>query len=164
MIQTVPRPNDELKSDSATTDQLTPAPTAFLDSLEEDTRLRLRIGQISVVEDGVDHGAKKTMDSKVIFFLGLLLAASGLISPPVALVGGIAYGFTVEHPLRREASSLAKLLLQLSVILLGLGGTSTRSSTPGNRGSCTRGSASLLLSRSAFCWESCSKFAERRPI
>ena len=61
------------------------------------------------------------MDSKIIFFLGLLLAASGLVSPPVALVGGIAYGFAVEHPLRREASSLAKLLLQLSVILLGFG-------------------------------------------
>jgi uncharacterized integral membrane protein (TIGR00698 family) len=61
------------------------------------------------------------MDSKIIFFLGLLLAASGLVSPPVALVGGIAYGFAVEHPLRREASSLAKLLLQVSVVLLGFG-------------------------------------------
>jgi uncharacterized integral membrane protein (TIGR00698 family) len=61
------------------------------------------------------------MDSTVIFLLGLLLAGSGLVSPPVALVGGIAYGFTVEHPLRREAGSLAKLLLQLSVILLGFG-------------------------------------------
>jgi len=63
----------------------------------------------------------RTFDSKTIFFLGLLLAGSGLVSPPVALVGGIAFGFTVEHPYRREASSLAKLLLQLSVILLGFG-------------------------------------------
>jgi uncharacterized integral membrane protein (TIGR00698 family) len=68
-----------------------------------------------------DQTTKKTMDSKIIFFLGLLLATSGLVSPPVALVGGIAYGFTVEHPLRREASVLAKLLLQGSVILLGFG-------------------------------------------
>ena len=71
-------------------------------------------------EDG-PHGPKKTFDSKSIFFLGLLLAGSGLVSPPVALVGGIAFGFTVEHPYRRESSSLAKLLLQISVILLGFG-------------------------------------------
>ena len=63
----------------------------------------------------------RTFDSRTIFFLGLLLAASGLVSPPVALVGGIAFGFTVMHPFRRESSSLAKLLLQLSVIALGFG-------------------------------------------
>ena len=63
----------------------------------------------------------KTFNARSIFFLGLLLAGSGLVSPPVALVGGIAFGFTVVHPYRKEASSLAKLLLQLSVILLGFG-------------------------------------------
>jgi uncharacterized integral membrane protein (TIGR00698 family) len=61
------------------------------------------------------------MNSKIVFFLGLLIAASGLVSPPVALVAGIAYGFAVVHPLRREASTLAKLLLQSSVVLLGFG-------------------------------------------
>jgi hypothetical protein len=121
VIQTVQRPNDEPESSSATTYQLTRAPTMFPDSLDEDTRPRLRIGQTSVMGDSVDRRAKKTMDSKIIFLLGLLLAASGLVSSPLALVGGIAYGFTVEHPLRREASSLASLLLQLSVILLGFG-------------------------------------------
>jgi uncharacterized integral membrane protein (TIGR00698 family) len=70
-----------------------------------------------VASDQASH--LRTFDSKTIFFLGLLLAASGLVSPPIALVGGIAFGFTVEHPLRRESSSLAKLLLQLSVIALG---------------------------------------------
>ncbi|GAC1516589.1 MAG: putative sulfate exporter family transporter [Terriglobales bacterium] len=63
----------------------------------------------------------KTFNARSIFFLGLLLAGSGLVSPPVALVGGIVFGFTVVHPYRKEASSLAKLLLQLSVILLGFG-------------------------------------------
>ncbi len=91
------------------------------ESLHQAAHVRLHIGQTSVVGSCVDQAAKKTMDCKVLFFLGLLLAASGLVSPPVALVGGVAYGFTVEHPLRREASSLAKLLLQLSVILLGFG-------------------------------------------
>src|ERR1700730_846259 len=61
------------------------------------------------------------MQSKTIFFLGLLLAASGVVSPAVALAGGIAFGFTVEHPFRVESSSLAKLLLQASVVALGFG-------------------------------------------
>ncbi len=64
---------------------------------------------------------RKPFDSKTVFFLGLLLAASGLVSPPVALVGGIAFGFTVEHPFRAESSTLAKLLLQASVVALGFG-------------------------------------------
>ncbi len=64
---------------------------------------------------------KRTFDARMIFFLGLLLTGSGLVSPPVALVGGIAFGFLVEHPYRRESSSLAKLLLQISVVLLGFG-------------------------------------------
>jgi len=72
-------------------------------------------------EESVDHGAKKAMNSKIVFFLGLLIAASGLVSPPIALVAGIVYGFTVVHPLRHEASALAKLLLQSSVVLLGFG-------------------------------------------
>jgi uncharacterized integral membrane protein (TIGR00698 family) len=65
--------------------------------------------------------AKKRPDAKTVFFLGFLIAASGLVSPPVALVGGIAFGFAFAHPYRNESSSLAKLLLQLSVIALGFG-------------------------------------------
>ncbi len=61
------------------------------------------------------------LDSKTIFFLGLLLAGSGLVSPPVALVGGIAFGFLVVHPYRAESASLARLLLQASVVALGFG-------------------------------------------
>jgi uncharacterized integral membrane protein (TIGR00698 family) len=63
----------------------------------------------------------RRLDAKTVFFLGLLLAASGLVSPPVALVGGIAFGFVFAHPYRAESSSLSKLLLQLSVIALGFG-------------------------------------------
>lgn len=64
---------------------------------------------------------KSHLDSRTIFFLGLLLAASGIVSPPVALVGGVAFGFAVDHPYRSESSSLAKLLLQISVVALGFG-------------------------------------------
>jgi uncharacterized integral membrane protein (TIGR00698 family) len=59
--------------------------------------------------------------SKTLFFIGLLLAASGVFSPAIALAGGIAFGFTVEHPFRTESSSLAKHLLQASVVALGFG-------------------------------------------
>jgi uncharacterized integral membrane protein (TIGR00698 family) len=63
----------------------------------------------------------RAVDSRVVFLLGLLLAGSGLVSPPVALVGGAAFGFAVEHPLRAESARLARLLLQASVVLLGFG-------------------------------------------
>jgi uncharacterized integral membrane protein (TIGR00698 family) len=59
--------------------------------------------------------------SKNIFFIGLILAASGLVSPPVALVGGILYGFTFIHPFHVEAKHLSKFLLQASVVGLGFG-------------------------------------------
>ena len=61
------------------------------------------------------------LDAKTIFFLGLLLAASGIVSPPVALACGILFGFMIAHPLARESHSLAKLLLQISVVALGFG-------------------------------------------
>jgi uncharacterized integral membrane protein (TIGR00698 family) len=80
-------------------------------------------GPSSLAEPGQSPlaGPTKTFDTRSTFFLGLLLAGSGLVSPPVALVGGIAFGFAVAHPYRKESASLAKLLLQLSVILLGFG-------------------------------------------
>jgi uncharacterized integral membrane protein (TIGR00698 family) len=59
--------------------------------------------------------------SKNIFFIGLILAATGLVSPPVALVGGIVYGFTFVHPFHLAAKQLSKLLLQASVVGLGFG-------------------------------------------
>jgi uncharacterized integral membrane protein (TIGR00698 family) len=62
-----------------------------------------------------------TLDSKGIFLIGLMLSASGFVSPPVALVGGLVFGLLVEHPLKRESSSLAKVLLQASVVGLGFG-------------------------------------------
>ncbi len=88
---------------------------------------RMLIGEPATGPEPISGPASKPparnalADPRNLFFVGLLLAASGLVSPPVALVGGVAYGFTVEHPFRKEASSLSKLLLQLSVIGLGFG-------------------------------------------
>jgi uncharacterized membrane protein YadS len=62
-----------------------------------------------------------SLDSRTVFLLGLLIAGSGIVSPPVALVGGIAFGFAVAHPWRGESAKLAKLLLQASVVCLGFG-------------------------------------------
>jgi uncharacterized integral membrane protein (TIGR00698 family) len=59
--------------------------------------------------------------SKNIFFAGLILAASGFLSPPFALAMGIIYGFTFIHPYHLDAKRLSKLLLQVSVIGLGFG-------------------------------------------
>ncbi len=59
--------------------------------------------------------------SKNIFFAGLILAASGLLSPPLALVAGLLYGFTFVHPYHLDAKRLSKLLLQVSVVGLGFG-------------------------------------------
>lgn len=59
--------------------------------------------------------------SKSIFFLALILAATGLISPPLALLGGLIYGFVAVHPFQVESKRLAKFLLQASVVALGFG-------------------------------------------
>ena len=59
--------------------------------------------------------------SKNIFFVGLILAASGLLSPPLALLSGLLYGFTLPHPFHVESKRLASFLLQASVIALGFG-------------------------------------------
>ncbi len=63
----------------------------------------------------------KAFDSKTVFLLGLLIAGSGIVSPPIALLGGVAFGFAVVHPLRLESAKLAKFLLQASVVALGFG-------------------------------------------
>ena len=59
--------------------------------------------------------------SKNIFFTGLILAASGILPPPVALLVGLVYGFTFVHPYHIDARKLSKMLLQVSVVGLGFG-------------------------------------------
>lgn len=59
--------------------------------------------------------------SKNLFFVGVILAASGFLSPPVALLGGLIYGFTLPHPFHVESKRLSRFLLQASVVALGFG-------------------------------------------
>jgi len=58
---------------------------------------------------------------KNIFFVGLVLAASGLISPPLALAAGLGFGFTCVNPYPADVKRLSKFLLQASVVGLGFG-------------------------------------------
>lgn len=59
--------------------------------------------------------------AKIIFFICLILAASGYVSPPIALLGGLIYGFTFTHPYQVHARKLSRYLLQASVVGLGFG-------------------------------------------
>lgn len=59
--------------------------------------------------------------SRILFFLGLILSASGYISTPFALLAGLIFGLTTQHPYPDESRRLAKLLLQASVVALGFG-------------------------------------------
>jgi len=59
--------------------------------------------------------------SKKLFFGGMILSASGFVSPPIALALGLAYGFSFVHPFHVESRQLSKFLLQASVIGLGFG-------------------------------------------
>src|SRR5712692_7998058 len=61
------------------------------------------------------------MISKGVFLLGLALAASGLVSPPVALALGLVFGFSFPHPYDQSAKKLSRHLLQASVVGLGFG-------------------------------------------
>jgi uncharacterized integral membrane protein (TIGR00698 family) len=59
--------------------------------------------------------------AKLIFFICLILAASGYVSPPIALLGGLVYGFTFTHPYQAHSRKLSRYLLQASVVGLGFG-------------------------------------------
>src|SRR5713101_8094781 len=61
------------------------------------------------------------MMSKAVFLLGLALAASGFVSPPLALSLGLVFGFAFPHPYERSAKKLSRYLLQASVVGLGFG-------------------------------------------
>jgi uncharacterized integral membrane protein (TIGR00698 family) len=59
--------------------------------------------------------------TKILFFAGLILCASGLVSPPLALAIGLVYGFAFENADNPGGKNLTKYLLQASVVGLGFG-------------------------------------------
>jgi len=58
---------------------------------------------------------------KTLFFAGLIISASGYISPPISLTAGIIFGLSVAHPLPADSRDLSRFLLQASVVALGFG-------------------------------------------
>ncbi len=61
------------------------------------------------------------MSAKIVFLLGLLVSASGFVSPPVALAAGLVFGLLFSHPYGAEAQKISKVMLQASVVGLGFG-------------------------------------------
>jgi len=61
------------------------------------------------------------MHTKNLFFVLLIISASGLISPPLALLTGLIYGLSFAHPYHLDAKKLSAFLLQASIVGLGFG-------------------------------------------
>jgi uncharacterized integral membrane protein (TIGR00698 family) len=59
--------------------------------------------------------------SKILFLMALLAAASGSVSPPLALATGIIFGLSFAHPYSSLSRITSKFLLQSSVVALGFG-------------------------------------------
>jgi uncharacterized integral membrane protein (TIGR00698 family) len=55
------------------------------------------------------------------FVIGIILAAAGVLSPPLALAAGLACGLFFAHGYHEDAARLSKFLLQASVVCLGFG-------------------------------------------
>src|ERR1700685_2079494 len=63
----------------------------------------------------------RTILIKTLFFAGLIISASGYVSPPIALTVGVIFGLSVAHPLPADSRDLSRFLLQASVVALGFG-------------------------------------------
>jgi uncharacterized integral membrane protein (TIGR00698 family) len=61
------------------------------------------------------------MWKKNLFYVGIIVSASGLIGPPLALAGGLAFGLSTVHTFHCEGRNLSKFLLQAAVVCLGFG-------------------------------------------
>jgi len=61
------------------------------------------------------------MIPKIVFFVGLIAAASGFASPPIALALGLIFGLAFKHPYSTGARKASRFLLQASVVGLGFG-------------------------------------------
>jgi len=58
---------------------------------------------------------------RIVFLMCLLVSASGLVSPPVALAMGLMFGLVFPHPYGGEAKTISRFLLQAAVVGLGFG-------------------------------------------
>jgi uncharacterized integral membrane protein (TIGR00698 family) len=61
------------------------------------------------------------MWKKNLFYIGIIISASGLIGPPLALAAGLGFGLSTVHTFHGESRKLSKFLLQAAVVCLGFG-------------------------------------------
>ncbi|MEO6681508.1 MAG: putative sulfate exporter family transporter [Ginsengibacter sp.] len=74
-----------------------------------------------IINQPIHIGNKSLSIRKIIFFIALALCLTPLISPPVALLIGIALAQFVGHPYLHLNHKATSLLLKISVIGLGFG-------------------------------------------
>jgi uncharacterized integral membrane protein (TIGR00698 family) len=58
---------------------------------------------------------------KIVFYLLIFVCLTPFASPPLALVLGLIFAFTVGNPFAEQTAKYTKILLQASVVLLGFG-------------------------------------------
>src|SRR5216683_2443855 len=61
------------------------------------------------------------MWKKNLFYIGIIVSASGLIGPPLALAAGLTFGLSTVHTFHAEGRTLSKFMLQTAVVCLGFG-------------------------------------------
>lgn len=61
------------------------------------------------------------MTLRNVFYVGIIVAASGLIGPPVALAAGLCFGLSTVHQFHQESQKLSRFLLKAAVVCLGFG-------------------------------------------
>jgi len=61
------------------------------------------------------------LNPKILFFTGLIICATGSVSPAAALLFGLVFGLSFTHPYEADNRVLSKFLLQASVVGLGFG-------------------------------------------
>lgn len=59
--------------------------------------------------------------ARLFFLFAFAVIATGIISPPLALISGIAFAMLLPHPFERRCAHWSKWLLQASVVALGFG-------------------------------------------
>jgi uncharacterized integral membrane protein (TIGR00698 family) len=59
--------------------------------------------------------------TRKLFYIGIIVSASGLIGPPFALAAGLVFGLMTVHHFHVESRQLSKFLLQAAVVCLGFG-------------------------------------------
>jgi len=70
---------------------------------------------------GLSSDTGRFVNTKNLFFMGVIVAASGFISPPIALLAGLIYGLSFAHPYTADSKKLSAFLLQASIVCLGFG-------------------------------------------